>query len=73
MEGYYLNDYKDGLTYWEFDEKGYFDSFVLVLKEKPAGELDGKTLYRRRLFYGSDIGKKIFETKEEAQRSQERI
>lgn len=72
-KGCYLNDYKEGASYWEVDKRIPPDSFVLVLKSKPLEGKNDQLFYRKRLFFNKDIGKKLFVTKEEAQRSLEKI
>ncbi len=64
-KGFYLNDYKIGVSYWENEGVVHGDKISLIYKEECAGEYNGKKLYRRRLFDLEDIGKKIFINKED--------
>lgn len=72
QKGYYLNDYEEGISWWENTSQEN-DSIILTLKSKPVIGPNGQKLYRKRLFLKEDIGKKIFESKVEAARSHEKV
>ncbi|MBU5439487.1 hypothetical protein KQI42_15840 [Tissierella sp. MSJ-40] len=73
-KGYYLNDHKEGLSWWEDTGiRTVNNGLILELRSKPIIGEDGQKFYRRRLFFWRDIGKKIFSRKEEAIKNSKRI